>query len=108
MAIDQGSTTVTVQKKDRTWRIEFFVADDDTVQLRFHREIQAKDTSTGKITKDREAIPVVQRAQDQIKTKTYTVGANTLTGQQILQFVNKMSDDERQWDIDHPPPTPPE
>src|SRR5262245_34690013 len=103
MAIDQGTDTVTVVKKDRMWRAEFFVADDDSVQVRFQREIQAKNQSTGAITKDRDTIPTVARSQNDIKTKTYTVGANTLTGQQILAFVNQMSDVERQWDIDHPP-----
>ena len=52
--------------------------------------------------RDNPFVRTVQRTSDQIKTKSYTVGATTLTGQQILQFVNKMSDDERQWDIDHP------
>ena len=102
MAIDQGTTTHTVTKKDRTWRIEFFVADDDTIQIRFHRELQAKD-EMGKIVSDRAAIRTVERTQDQIKSKTYTLGANTLTGNQILGLLNKMSDDERQVDIDNPP-----
>jgi hypothetical protein len=107
MAIDQGTSQVTVSKKDRTWRVELFIADDDTNQLRFHREVRATDTTTGKHTSDRGTIPPVQREQSQIATKSYTAGGVTATGQQILALVNKMSDTERQVDIDAAAPPPP-
>lgn len=100
MAIDQGTSQVTMSKKDRTWRVELFVADDDTNQLRFHREVRATDNSTGKHTSDKTSIPVVHREQSQIATKTYSAGGVTATGQQILALINKMSDVERQVDID--------
>jgi len=106
MSIDQGTEQITIQKRDRTWRVEFFIADDDSQQMRFHREIQAKNTTTGAITKDRDAIVPVQRTGDQIKAKSYTAGGITATGQQIIQLINRMSDVERQYDIDNPP-TPP-
>lgn len=105
MAIDQGNVTTTANKVDRGWRVEFFIADDDTVQLRFHRELRAKDTTTGQVvSRDQTAIPTVNRTQEQIKTKSYTAGGVTATGQQILQLINRMSDTERQLDIDTPPP----
>jgi hypothetical protein len=101
MAIDQGNTTTTQNIVDRTWRIEFFVDEDDTVQIRCHRELRAKDTTSGKVvSRDRTAVPIVQRASPQIATKSYTAGGVTATGQQLLQLLNKMSDTERQVDID--------
>src|SRR5262245_20429684 len=107
MAIDQGTSTVTTQKSDRCWRVEMFLDDDLIQQLRFHREIRAKDTTTQAIVaRDRTSIAPTQRTSDQIKTKTYTASGITATGQQSLLVVNKMTDDERQWDIDHPPVTP--
>ena len=107
MAIDQGTSTVTTAKSDRCWRAEFFIDEDLLQQLRFHREVRAKDTTTNEIVaRDRNIIPVVQRTSDQIKTKTYVAGGLTATGQQILQLVNKMADDERQFDIDNPPIVP--
>jgi hypothetical protein len=107
MAIDQGTATITTQKSDRLWRAEFFIDDDLVQQLAFHREIRAKNTTTGEtVARDRTSIKTVERVSDQIKTKSYTAGGVTATGQQILQLINKMADDERQWDIDHPP-TPP-
>lgn len=108
MAIDQGTTTVTTKKEDRCWRAEFFIDDDLVQQLRFHREIRARDTATNLIVaRDKTSIPPTSRVSTDIRTKSYTAGGVTATGQQILQLVNKMADDERQWDIDHPP-TPPE
>jgi phenolic acid decarboxylase len=105
MAIDQGNVTTTANKVDRGWRVEIFIADDDTVQLRFHREIRAKDTTSGQIlARDRTTISAVDRTQSQIAAKSYTAGGVTATGQQILQLLNRMSDTERQFDIDNPPP----
>jgi len=104
MAIDQGTTTVTTKKEDRLWRAEFFIDDDLVQQLRFHREVRAKDATTGEVLgRDRTSIPPTQRTSDQIKTKSYTAGGVTATGQQILALVNKMADTERQYDIDNPP-----
>jgi hypothetical protein len=100
MAIDQGTEQATINKKDRTWRVELFIADDDTNQLRFHREVRATNTATNSFTSDKTSIPVVVREQSQIATKSYTAGGVTATGQQILALVNKMSDTERQVDID--------
>jgi hypothetical protein len=100
MAIDQGTEQATINRKDRTWRVELFIADDDTNQLRFHREVRATNTTTGQHTSDKTVIPVVVREQSQIATKSYTAGGVTATGQQILALVNKMSDTERQVDID--------
>jgi hypothetical protein len=100
MAIDLGTSTVTSNKTDRLWRAEMFLDDDLVQQLRFHREIRAKDTTTNAIlARDRTSIPTTTRTSDQIKTKSYTAGGITATGQQILQLVNKMADDERQYDI---------
>lgn len=104
MAIDQGTSTVTTQKSDRCWRAEVFIDDDLIQQLVFHRELRAKDTTTQEIVAhDRNSIPPVRRTSDQIKTKTYVAGGLTATGQQILQLINKMADDERQVDITNPP-----
>src|SRR5262245_49413198 len=100
MAIDQGTEQATINKKDRTWRVELFIADDDTNQLRFHREVRATNTATNTYTSDKTAVPVVQREQSQIASKTYTAAGITATGQQILALMNKMSDTERQVDID--------
>lgn len=103
MAIDQGTVTTTATKSDRCWRAEMFLDEDGQEQLRFHREIRAKDTTTGQVVaRDRTSIPTVQRTSQQVKTKNYTAGGITATGQQILQLVNKMADDERQHDIDNP------
>lgn len=107
MAIDLGTSTVTTTKEDRTWRVEFFIDEDLIQQLRFHREIRAKDDQGKVIARDKTAIPTVNRTSDQIKTKSYTGGGITATGQQILQLVNKMADAERQVDIDNPPPSGP-
>jgi hypothetical protein len=107
MAIDQGTTTVTTQKSDRCWRAEIFIDEDLVQQLVFHREIRAKDTATNEVVaRDRTSILPTRRTSDQIKTKTYVAGGLTATGQQILQLINKMADDERQVDIANPPPTP--
>jgi hypothetical protein len=108
MAISLGTETITTTKSDRLWRAEFFIDEDLVQNLRFHREVRAKDDATGKVVAtDRNVIPTTTRISDQIKTKSYTAGGVTVTGQQILQLVNKMADDERQWDIDHPPTPPP-
>jgi hypothetical protein len=107
MAIDQGTSTITTNKSDRCWRVEFFIDDDLIQQLRFHREVRAKDTTTQEIVaRDRTSIPTTARTSDQIKTKSYVAGGLTATGQQILQLINKMADDERQHDIDNPPMIP--
>jgi hypothetical protein len=104
MAIDQGTSTVTTQKSDRCWRAEVFIDDDLSQQLVFHREVRAKDTTTQQIlARDKTSIPPTRRTSDQIKTKTYVAGGLTATGQQILQLINKVADDERQVDIDNPP-----
>lgn len=108
MGIDQGNETVSVSKSDRCWRVEFFIDEDAIQHLRFHREMRAKDTTTQEVVaRDRTSIPTVERTSDQVKTKSYTSGGITATGQQILQLVNRMADDERQHDIDTAPPAPP-
>jgi hypothetical protein len=55
------------------------------------------------LARDKTSIPPTRRTSDQIKTKTYVAGGLTATGQQILQLINKVADDERQVDIDNPP-----
>lgn len=108
MAIDQGTNTVTTKKEDRCWRVEMFIDDDLSQQLVFHREIRAKDSATGEVlARDRTSIQPVRRTTDQVKTKSYTAGGVTATGQQILALTNKMADEERQVDIDNPPQTGP-
>jgi hypothetical protein len=105
MAIDQGTATVTTNKEDRCWRVEMFIDEDLSQQLVFHREIRAKDSTTGEVlARDKTTIPPVRRVTDNIKTKSYTAAGVTATGQQILALVNKMADVERQVDIDNPPP----
>lgn len=103
MAIDLGNDNITATKADRSWRIEIFIDDTDTVQLVFHREQIWK--VAGEI-RHRKAIPSVNRTQAQIATKSYTAAGATRTGNQILALVNKMADDERQFDIDNPPANP--
>ncbi len=101
MAIDLGNVTATANKVDRIWRIEFFVDDSDVIQIVMHREIRAKDTATGAlISRDQSAIRNTTRTSSQIAGKSYTAGGVTVTGQQLLQLLNKMSDIERQVDID--------
>jgi hypothetical protein len=101
MAIDLGTAPATINKSDKTWRVELFIDDvTDVGQLRFHREIKAKNTETGQATHDKNAIPTVVREQPQVATKSYTAAGVTATGQQILALINKMSDTERQVDID--------
>jgi hypothetical protein len=107
MAIDQGTETVTTKKEDRCWRVEMFIDEDLTQQLVFHREIRAKDSTTNEVlARDRNTIPPTRRVTDEVKTKSYTSGGLTATGQQILGLVNKMADVERQVDIDNPAPPP--
>lgn len=96
MAIDEGSEAVTLQKSDRAWRIEIFINDDDTVQLRFHRERLFK---LGGVIKHRALLGVTERTQAQIAAKSYTAAGATRTGNQILALINKMADDERQVDL---------
>jgi hypothetical protein len=99
MAIDLGSETPTLATSDRSWRIEIFIDDTDTVQLVFHRE---KIFKTGGNIVHRKVLPSVNRTQAQIAAKSYTAAGATRTGNQILALVNKMADDERQVDIDNP------
>lgn len=100
MAIDLGNNNITATKADRSWRVEIFIDDTDTVQLVFHREQIWK---VGGEIKHRKTLPQVTRTQAQIAAKSYTAGGATRTGNQILALINKMADDERQVDIDTPP-----
>jgi len=104
MAIDIGTDNVVLDKKDRSWRIEIFIADDDTVKLVFHREMAY---FLNGVLQHRRQLGQVDRTQSQIATKSYTAGGVTRTGNQILALINKMSDVERQYDIDNPHTTPP-
>jgi hypothetical protein len=99
MAIQLGDETLTLVKTDRTRRIEIFIDDNDVVQLVFYRERLFK--VNGEI-KYREHLPNVHRSQAGVAAKSYTAGGVTRTGNQILALVNKMADDERQYDMDNP------
>jgi hypothetical protein len=97
MAIDLGTETVTMNKKDKSTQAMMILDVNDVANLRFFRELLY---TSGGVVKMREPLPEVQRTQTQIASKSYTAGGLTATGQQILALLNKMSDDERQIDID--------
>ena len=99
MAIDQGTETVNVKTVDSTWRIEIYL--EGATLLRFHRWLIKSDAATGEWISDpdRSEIPTVERTLAQVASKSYTAAGITATGNQILQLLNKMSDDERQADI---------
>src|SRR4030095_1015508 len=97
MAIDLGTKTITTTHKDKSIQVEMYIDANDVAQLRFFR--LGIYTADG-LTEYQEPLPAVVRTQAQIATKSYTAGGITATGQQILALVNKMSDIERQVDID--------
>jgi len=103
MAIDLGTEAVNVKSTDATWRIEIFL--EDVTHLSFHRWLIKANATTGEWINDpdKSAIPTVQRTLAQVASKSYTAAGLTATGNQILQLLNKMSDDERQADINNPP-----
>jgi hypothetical protein len=104
VAISLGDDNITATKSDRAWRIEVFIDDADVVRLVFHREQIWK---VGGEVRHRKTVTPVKRTQAQIAATFYTAGGVTRTGNQILALLNKMSDDERQADIDSPPPPTP-
>lgn len=98
MAIDLPDDTVTLKRKDRSWRVEFFIDDADGLQIVAHRERIGR--VGGKI-RERERAGEVRRDADAVLAKSYTAQGITATGQQIIALVNKMIDVERQYDLDN-------
>ena len=99
MSINLGDETITLTKTDRVCSIEIFLDDDDTVRLEFLREVLYKNAQ-GQIV-HRKNTSTTRRVQADIATKQYTAGGVTRTGNQILMLVSRMSDDERQVDINN-------
>lgn len=101
MAIDLPDDSIVLKRKDRTWRIEFFIDDNDGLQIVGHREVVGR--AAGKI-RERERAGEVRRDADTVLAKSYTAKGLTATGEQIIALVNKMIDVERQYDLDNPAP----
>jgi hypothetical protein len=99
MTIDLGDQTVTLNKTDRTRSAYFYIDDNGTVRVEFLREAVWKNAQ-GQIV-HRNDTTTVERTQSDIAQKQYTAGGVTRTGNQILLLIDKMSDDERQIDINN-------
>jgi hypothetical protein len=96
MAIDLGTTTITVSKQERTWRLEIFTEKGQDPSVRAHREM-IETASDGTFKRERSGV-TVERSLSAVATETFQIGGHTYTGGEIAMVLAAIADTWRGQD----------
>jgi hypothetical protein len=97
MAIDEGSETTILNKRDRCRRFDVQVLDDDSVLFQFRRE---RVWSLSGVIQQRKVLTTTERTLTQIGAQSFVINSGlTITGSQLIAILNKVSDILRAEDI---------
>lgn len=91
MSIELGNETKTINKEDRTWRVEIFCEHNQPYQVVVHREILATDSEGNLVSTERGI--TASRTLESLKDNP--------TALQVATAIKSMADQWRQEDLDN-------